>query len=279
MSEVCTVSGCAKPPRTHGLCHKHYELSLREHNPPCSIEGCDKQSRSKGLCNVHYRQSLLENKPFCRVPNCDRPVISRDLCDVHRKRLKVHGHLDFTRQEDWGARTQHPLYTTWDSIKRFRKYVAEWGDFWIFVRDVGDRPTPNHRLLAKMKAAPLGPDNFRWVECMPNATKSAHQKAWRAKNPRKARSNDLKKTYGITVDDFERMLEEQDGVCAICEQPEKTLNRFTQAPRNLAVDHCHVSGAVRGLLCTNCNTLVGASKDRIDILLKAVQYLERQPSG
>jgi hypothetical protein len=57
------------------------------------------------------------------------------------------------------------------------------------------------------------------------------------------------KLYGITVQDYDRMLKKQDGVCLICKRPEKN--------RKLAVDHDHETGAVRGLLCTSCNNTLG----------------------
>ncbi len=62
---------------------------------------------------------------------------------------------------------------------------------------------------------------------------------------RKAKNNQLKCYYNITIEDFEQMYKEQDGVCAICGNPE--MNRL------LAVDHDHKTNEIRGLLCTRCN--------------------------
>ena len=56
--------------------------------------------------------------------------------------------------------------------------------------------------------------------------------------------------YDITVDQYLRMSEEQGGVCKICEQPEPTHY-------NLAIDHCHTTGKIRGLLCFSCNVTLG----------------------
>lgn len=275
MSEVCIRPLCARPPRTNGLCHKHYEEHLRAQNPPCSVEGCSTQSRSKGLCNVHYRQSLLANKAECDVPNCDRPVISKGLCDLHRKRLRVTGHLDFTRPADWGAKTKHPLYHAWQWGCRAHILGEEWEDFWRFVGDVGERPSGQHVLRRIDTNKPLAPGNWRWVYQPPNESRNAYMKAWRHRNPDKARSNDLKKMYGITLAEYEQMLEAQGGGCAICGGQETAAHKTTQLKRRLAVDHCHVTKKVRGILCTSCNTVLGNAKDDIDILLKAVEYLQR----
>ena len=80
------------------------------------------------------------------------------------------------------------------------------------------------------------------------------------------------KRFGITVEDFDRMFEEQGGVCKICGCPEtRTQNeRVTM----LSIDHCHSTGRVRGLLCDACNTAIGRVDDRIDLLEKAIEYLK-----
>lgn len=72
------------------------------------------------------------------------------------------------------------------------------------------------------------------------------------------RAISMKAKYGITPEDYDRMLERQGGVCAICRQPEKVVHRKTQrGPSRLAIDHDHVTGWVRGLLCNRCNTSLG----------------------
>jgi hypothetical protein len=62
---------------------------------------------------------------------------------------------------------------------------------------------------------------------------------------RNRRDNMLRKKYGIDIETYERMLRAQDGVCAICRRPPKTVR--------LNVDHDHKTGRVRGLLCFRCN--------------------------
>jgi hypothetical protein len=73
----------------------------------------------------------------------------------------------------------------------------------------------------------------------------------------------LKRRYGIGADDFDRLVEEQGGVCAICGRPD---------PEH--VDHSHVTGAVRGILCFNCNGGLGQFRDSVDALRNAVAYLD-----
>lgn len=77
----------------------------------------------------------------------------------------------------------------------------------------------------------------------------------------------LKKKYGITMDEFDAMLEEQNGCCMICGRHHTTQeNRF-------CVDHCHTTGKIRGLLCYPCNSGLGHFKDDIDMMFKAIAYL------
>ena len=68
------------------------------------------------------------------------------------------------------------------------------------------------------------------------------------------------------------MLEAQGGVCAICEKPERSTSRYGRI-KKLAVDHDHDTGAVRGLLCANCNKGIGNLGDDPDILIAGAAYL------
>ena len=71
--------------------------------------------------------------------------------------------------------------------------------------------------------------------------------------------------YGISVEDYERMLEEQDGGCHICgKKPEG---------RALDIDHDHATGKVRGLLCSNHNRALGLLNDDIKLMLRSVEYM------
>lgn len=103
------------------------------------------------------------------------------------------------------------------------------------------------------------------------------RKSWNTKNPEKAkrciRNSNYKKKYGITIQEYEHMFKQQGGVCAICNRPE-TLVTPSGETASLAVDHCHATGKVRKLLCRQCNTMLGGSRDNVDILLNAIKYLK-----
>lgn len=83
----------------------------------------------------------------------------------------------------------------------------------------------------------------------------------------------LKAMFGISLDDYEAMLASQGGVCAICKRAETTVRRGVVV--SLAVDHCHETGKVRGLLCQACNVMIGHGRNDPDCLRAAIAYLER----
>lgn len=89
----------------------------------------------------------------------------------------------------------------------------------------------------------------------------------RAYDPDKNRDSKLRRAYGISLGDYKVMLEAQGGRCAICKGTEGANGKL------MAVDHCHTSGKVRGILCSHCNRGLGFFKDNIESLKAAIKYL------
>lgn len=93
----------------------------------------------------------------------------------------------------------------------------------------------------------------------------AYHQQRRASDPDFIRRRDLKRRYNLTIAGYDALLEEQEHRCAICgQQPEG---------KPLAVDHCHETKTVRGLLCRECNIALGLFQDNPDTLEKAITYL------
>ena len=84
--------------------------------------------------------------------------------------------------------------------------------------------------------------------------------------------NSIRRQFGLSRDDYQRILESQNRVCAICKEPPTTTMR-------LAVDHDHQTGKVRGLLCRECNRGLGIFKDLPERLRAAAAYLEQPLSS
>jgi hypothetical protein len=89
---------------------------------------------------------------------------------------------------------------------------------------------------------------------------------YRAKRKTKGRVQRLKHKYGLTTEQFNELLHQQNHACGICERP------FHRTPH---IDHCHVTGLVRGLLCHTCNVGLGHFDDNPALLVKAARYLAR----
>ena len=94
------------------------------------------------------------------------------------------------------------------------------------------------------------------------------RKIYHKQNPEKSHAWMLKK-YGLTLEDYKRMLESQNGQCAIC----GIDKGYPKSGRRFAVDHDHETGKVRALLCGNCNTGISHFKHDPDLMEKAIDYL------
>lgn len=127
--------------------------------------------------------------------------------------------------------------------------------------------------------------------------RTEYSKRWRAKYPEKAKAlgreqqrrrqlrygtekrrliaykSLLKRKYGITLADYERMLVEQKGGCAVC----SGITPYGRGDR-WHVDHDHKTGKVRGLLCSRCNTALGLMQDSVTVAESAAQYLRKHRS-
>lgn len=104
--------------------------------------------------------------------------------------------------------------------------------------------------------------------------KCARKYSWAKTTPKQRKQWHLKSCYGITPEDYDKMLAEQNNVCAICGKSEVTVDYRTNKIRNLSVDHCHETKQVRGLLCEHCNTGLGKFYHSAKLLEKAAKYLK-----
>lgn len=102
--------------------------------------------------------------------------------------------------------------------------------------------------------------------------KQGYQRALRSETQLASeRRYQLRKLYGITLEEYDAMFEAQGGVCAICSKPPGWMF--------LDVDHCHVTDRVRGLLCRGCNHKISAFERHPEWLERALSYLGARTSG
>lgn len=118
-----------------------------------------------------------------------------------------------------------------------------------------------------------------WRQNNPDKDKVIRQRT-AAKHPFGPRASQMKSNYGLDREQYESMLREQDGKCAIPSCGKTLISRFAakqNSPKFVAcVDHDHSNGRVRGLLCNRCNYVVGCVEKHSSIVVDARRYLETQ---
>jgi hypothetical protein len=259
-----------------GLCSYHYEENRRRHMPICAASGCSERSSKKGLCEKHYREQRRTEVAPCSVTGCGRPTVASGLCGTHYKRIQRYGTLEVdNRAHDRGLREKHPLYQRWAWHRKVHTLSDAWmADFWAMVDCVGEQPSPNHRLYRPDETEPIGPDNWEWRESIPLESRNKYQREWHRRNPERSKSFNLMRKYGIDYAEYERMLDAQNGVCAICNRAETARDSANPLTvKRLAVDHCHTTKKVRGLLCASCNTSIHMIERDPAIIERVVKYL------
>lgn len=219
------------------------------YNVKCSIHGCLTLASTKGMCELHYKRVQRYGDPEYNA----RPKL-------------VPGQSNKT----------HPLYHKWRSYSRRdagRSICPEWkSSFSQFVSDVRDQPSTQHQLRRLDALKPISKDNYYWAAPLgsPEEKKAKMRQKMRDSkmaNPTLSQRRSLMKNYGITLECYDQMLEDQNHSCKICGFMELGDGK------RLHVDHDHGTGDIRGLLCHHCNTGLGLFKDSQELLQKAIDYL------
>jgi hypothetical protein len=111
-------------------------------------------------------------------------------------------------------------------------------------------------------------DNNRWAQ-MNRSTSNGYKKQYRLKNIDKIKSNQYIKTYGITLEQKNQMIKDQNGLCGCCGES------MGDNPHNMHMDHCHITNKIRKVLCSKCNHalgLMGESEKKVLLLLEYTKY-------
>ncbi len=82
------------------------------------------------------------------------------------------------------------------------------------------------------------------------------------------------KRFKLSMEEYNKILLNQNGGCAICGNAETITHKKTKKPILLSIDHCHNTMGIRGLLCSKCNIGIGCFKDSVELLQKAIDYLK-----
>lgn len=281
-SAICKGCGEFKPIKTKGFCNKCYANILR-HGVPlwerkkkgdklCSY--CRKRPvHAKGFCSACYSRYLKNGKPDIVKVRVEKEcsfcgkidfLAAKGLCKACYKRAREHGGDPAYIEKDLP-----PKIRECESCGEVREIVGK-GLCGACYQRKWNRGTTEY--------APVRVRHFCTVEGCDNPVEAygfchKHNPRKPIVNRRKAMNTHLKRKFGITIDDYERMHDEQGGVCAICGEYESV--KQNGHANSLSVDHCHDTGKVRGLLCNKCNVALGSFKDSIEMLINAVNYLDK----
>lgn len=209
----------------------------------------------------------------CAVGTCGRPrYFTQEWCQSHYDRWKRYGDVradvPFQRKQAQAAQCslgceKPPIARGWCSM-----HYNRW-------RDTGD-PGPASPLYRKSDPAASHKECSVCEETKPKAEFYAERRYRDGRMPickkcfnMQQRDRTLRRKYGIGADEYDALSAAQSGLCRICNNPPPPDQR------GLVVDHCHTTGAVRGLLCNNCNALLGMAADEVARLRSAIDYLER----
>lgn len=136
----------------------------------------------------------------------------------------------------------------------------------VYHQERKARPAASKKARAVAECLHCGKDiRGRRVDAK-HCSRACQAAAWHRANPESVSRSYYLKTYKLTDEDVQQMLDAQGGCCAIC---------GTQEPRQWHLDHCHTSGRVRGVLCRACNHGLGNFRDTVKHLQAAISYLER----
>ena len=185
---------------------------------------------------------------------------------------------EIERKREQGRKEARVL-ALWRKVNK-RYGQTAWPSMKDFSADIGTELHDRQELAPVDDSRPIGPGNWEWRLSLfyrfdatnPEARRS-YDHAIKERGKFRRRAWEFYKKFGMTLDDYQRMHDEQAGLCACCGRPEQAVRGGKEMW--LAVDHCHSTGRVRGLLCTNCNNGLGRFRDDPSLLRRAAEYLER----
>lgn len=230
-----------------------------------SCNHCGGKLFARGLCQKCYwrlrrngsvERKYVRNTGKCSVDGCENASFAKNLCQSHYNKAA------------------HPLRNTWKLIRsRYPDEIpANWDRFDGFLQEIGQRPSPRYQLRRLDSTKPYSSSNVTWIE--PVGVDRRREKWSPQRIADYDRAWNLKRKYGISQEEYDHILLEQNGVCAICGNKENHIHKSGKL-KDLAVDHCHNSKKVRGLLCLNCNQGLGRFQDSIENLQRAIDYLRK----
>lgn len=226
--------------------------------------------------NKHGRLTIVG-----RADSRDKKAMWHCVCDCGNQKIVSGTHLRTGHVQSCGCYHKEIITKVGKNNKgkahlrgQPRKYENYDG---VFGKVVGtlNRTEQNGAVLYVVQCAKCGETHTRNAKHLKQGQQSQECKFYKPPNWTGFEREDaiIRRQYGISMDDFNKLINIQNSSCAICSKPIEALRR------RMNIDHCHETNKVRGILCTGCNTGLGHLGDNIDGLKKAIAYLENPPAN
>ena len=285
---TCTIDECERAVYGHGLCNAHWQKQREgAETRTCTIEGCDRKLRARSWCTMHYTRWRETGDPgpaaprprvnseTCRVDGCNRKYYGRGYCHLHWNRIRRTGNVGTAE-----ALIQQRRPCSFGGCEQLQRGNGLCGGHYQQQR-LGKALVP---LRPRWKSTTRDEHGRKrcsgctaWLDVAafyPSPKNTDGLTTYCKRCDRNAR---LLRNYGITLAQYEAMLEAQGGTCAICGGAPK------DGP-SLHVDHDHAccparkkscGQCLRGLLCEDCNRVLGMFRDEPARFQSAINYLSR----
>lgn len=275
----CQRTGYKRWPEgsTQALCKTHWDMLRRRGTVKpaekvtgpavqCLVDGCITEVHSKGLCQTHYRKMLRNGSPTAVVPvgrpRQDGSTDHRKMSDEERERR---------RQQRIETRThcarEHELVGENRALDRNGNFIC---------RTCRNQYQAEHRERHRGEPTPERLVCSRGLHDISDPATYTLTAANYKRCKLCTRASNIRHLYGLTLEQWQQMWDEQTGDCAICLDP-------LVEGKDVHVDHDHeccpgsqsCGKCVRGLLCRGCNIMLGQAKDDVEVLLAAVSYIRK----
>lgn len=201
----------------------------------------------------------MGERKTCSVEGCASGVMARMMCSKHYNRMRNKGSTGDQRKNAAGP-------CSMDGCDRPRAAFGRCD--YHYRKEINPKPKIRRegRTCAHCGSEIAAEKNSRATFCSRDCKDKERVASGRARED--VRRYYFNKTYGLTLAEIDELLDQQGRRCAICRTDE-----WGGRHGGYVVDHCHKTGQVRGLLCSECNTGLGKLKDDPDLLRRAIEYL------